>query len=47
MTRFEQNLRIPRAHCPPRPSARRAGAEMVNHRGEEFKALSSSASARA
>ena len=39
MTRFEQNLRIPGPTALP-PSVREAGGrQMVNHRGEEFKAL--------
>ena len=39
MTRFEPNLRIPGPTALP-PSVREAGGrQMVNHRGEEFKAL--------
>ena len=39
MTRFEQNLRIPGPTALP-PSVREAGGrQMVNHRGDEFKAL--------
>jgi aspartate aminotransferase-like enzyme len=39
VTRFEQNLRIPGPTALP-PSVREAGGrQMVNHRGEEFKAL--------
>src|SRR3990172_7257316 len=39
VTRFEPNLRIPGPTALP-PSVREAGGrQMVNHRGEEFKAL--------
>ena len=39
MTRFEPNLRIPGPTALP-PTVREAGGrQMVNHRGEEFKAL--------
>ncbi len=39
MTRFEPNLRIPGPTAIP-PTVREAGGrQMVNHRGEEFKAL--------
>ena len=39
MSRFEPNLRIPGPTGLP-PSVREAGGrQMVNHRGEEFKAL--------